>query len=130
MERSLAIIRGLPGAGKNTFAEMLGTKAICCADDYLMVNGEYIWEYWLLNRAHRWCERKCERYMKIGAPRIVVANTSVLPKDFKVYYDLAAAYNYKVFSVIVENRHGGVNTHGVPLETLEKMAKKFDIKLL
>ena len=42
---------------------------------------------------------------------------------------MAKEYNYRYFSVIVENRHEGKNTHGVPEETLEKRKKKFSIKL-
>jgi len=130
MKNVLIIVRGLPGAGKNAFAEMLNTKAICCADDYLVVNGTYDWAWWKLESAHKWCERKCEKFMKIGVERIIVANTGVHLKDIKPYFDLAKVYNYKVFSIIVENRHGGINSHGVSEETLESMKKKFDIKLI
>jgi hypothetical protein len=47
----------------------------------------------------------------------------------KPYFELATKYGYKVFSVIVENRHGGHNVHGVPEESLEKMRNRFDVKL-
>jgi hypothetical protein len=45
------------------------------------------------------------------------------------YFKLAEKYGYKVFSLIVENRHGGVNQHGVPKEKLEQMKDRFSIKL-
>jgi hypothetical protein len=45
------------------------------------------------------------------------------------YYDLAEKYGYRVYSLIVENRHGGVNEHGVPEEKLEQMKQRFEIKL-
>jgi hypothetical protein len=35
-----------------------------------------------------------------------------------------------VFSIVVENRHNGVNEHNVPEETLKKMVDRFDIKLI
>jgi hypothetical protein len=35
-----------------------------------------------------------------------------------------------VFTVVVENRHGGVNQHGVPEEKLEQMKNRFEIKLI
>jgi predicted kinase len=129
MEKALVIVRGLPGAGKNAFAKMLNTKAICSADDYFLINGEYKWSHWKLDAAHRWCERKCEKFMKVGAESIVIANTSVLLKDFKYYIDLAEKYDYKVFSVIIENRHDGVNSHNVGNDVIEKMRKKFEIQL-
>jgi hypothetical protein len=47
----------------------------------------------------------------------------------EAYYDLAKEFNYKVFSIIVENRHDGVNSHGVPEDKLEAMKSRFEIKL-
>jgi hypothetical protein len=34
-----------------------------------------------------------------------------------------------VFSIVVENRHGGTNVHEVPEEKLEQMRNRFEIKL-
>jgi hypothetical protein len=45
------------------------------------------------------------------------------------YFDLAKQYGYQVFTIIVENRHGGVNEHGVPDEKLEQMKNRFEVKL-
>jgi hypothetical protein len=45
------------------------------------------------------------------------------------YFELAKKYGYRVHSIVVENRHGGVNEHGVPEETLTKMRDRFEIKL-
>jgi hypothetical protein len=45
------------------------------------------------------------------------------------YYILAEQYGYSVFSVVVENRHNGVNVHGVPEDKLEQMKTRFEIKL-
>jgi len=47
----------------------------------------------------------------------------------EAYYLLAQELGYTVFSLIVENRHGGVNEHGVPEEKLEQMRNRFEIKL-
>jgi hypothetical protein len=35
-----------------------------------------------------------------------------------------------VFTIIVENRHGGVNQHGVPSDKLEQMRNRFEVKLI
>jgi hypothetical protein len=45
------------------------------------------------------------------------------------YFELAKQYGYMVNSIIVENRHGGVNQHGVPADKLEQMKNRFEIKL-
>jgi hypothetical protein len=47
----------------------------------------------------------------------------------EAYYSLAKQYDYQVHSVVVENRHGGVNTHGVPEDKLEVMKNRFEVKL-
>jgi hypothetical protein len=62
-------------------------------------------------------------------PEIVVSNTFTQEWEMEKYYELAEEYGYKVFSIIVENRHGGINQHGVPAEKLEQMKNRFQIKL-
>jgi hypothetical protein len=47
----------------------------------------------------------------------------------KSYFDLAEKHGYRVYSLIVENRHGGVNEHGVPEDKLEIMKNRFEVKL-
>jgi hypothetical protein len=47
----------------------------------------------------------------------------------RFYEIIARKYGYRVFHVVVENRHGGVNEHGVPDDKLEIMKNRFEIKL-
>ena len=124
MKKALIILRGLPGSGKSSLAEALGIKAVCCADDYFMHNGKYVWNVGKLYAAHCWCERKCRRFMKKQIDIIVIANTFTSARELRPYEDLARQFGYKYFSLIVENRHGGQNTHGVSEETLEKFKNR------
>ena len=128
MTKNLIIVRGIPGSGKSTVAEMLG-KAICCADDFYMHDGEYKWVAEDIGKAHGWCQRKCRRFMKAQASQIVVANTSTTVREMQPYMDLARQFGYRVFTIIVETRHDGVSIHGVPEATLDKMRGRFDVKL-
>lgn len=129
MEKVIVIVRGVPGSGKSSFAELIG-RAICTADDYHTDRqGNYNWTPENVGKAHAWCQRKCERFLKKRISPVIVANTSTTERELKPYYHLARKYGYQVFSVIVENRHDGQNTHGVPETTLEKMEKRFNIKL-
>ena len=116
------------GCGKTTFANLLG-KAVCCADDYFIHNGEYKWVAKDIGKAHDWCQRKCRRFMKKRVDRIVIANTNTTVREMQPYYDLARQFGYQVFSVIVENRIETKNIHNVPDETIMKMKNRFNIKL-
>lgn len=129
MEKDLVILRGLSGSGKSTVRKLFETKAICSADDYFMRNGIYRWYGEGLHQAHNWCQRKCRRFMKKQARLIIIDNTSVRERDLVPYQDLARQFGYRVHSIIVENRHGGVNQHGVSEESLEKQISRFNIKL-
>ena len=128
MKKRLFLIRGIPGSGKTSLAEDIAEK-ICSADDYHIVNGEYVFNPAILHKAHAWCERKCERYMKCGVSKIAVANVFSKESHLKPYIELAYKYNYRVYSIIVENRHGNVNIHGVDEKTINKMINRFNIKL-
>jgi hypothetical protein len=45
------------------------------------------------------------------------------------YVEMAKEYGFKVFTLIVENRHGGVNQHEVPEDKIELMKNRFEVKL-
>ena len=137
--KELFLLRGLPGSGKSTLAKSLGGKHIE-ADMFFMKDGEYQFDFTKLKDAHRWCQNSVEEamtwdenpeieFLSAGVSRIVVSNTFTQEWEMKPYYDLATKYGYKVYSLIVENRHGGVNEHGVPEDKLEIMRKRFEISL-
>ncbi len=130
VEKILIIVRGLPSSGKTSFGKLLGTKAICSADDYITHKGVYMWKPETVSKSHDWCQRKCRRFMQIGAQRIVIANTNTTAREMQPYIDMAKRYGYVYYSVIVEKRHENFNDHGVPQQTLEKMKDRFEIKLV
>jgi predicted kinase len=133
MEKILFIVRGVPGSGKSTFAKTLvGEKDYCHkeADMYFVDReGNYKFEPSKIKAAHEWCQEEIEFLMKYEHSRIAVSNTFTQEWEMESYYELAKKYGYTVFSIIVENRHGGVNEHGVPDDKLEIMKNRFSIKL-
>jgi len=128
MNKILYIVRGISGSGKTTFANTLGCS-VYSADDYFMVDGEYKFVASLLPDAHADCKAKVHRDMYNGVDKIAVANTFTQEWEMADYFYLANAHDYTVFTIIVENRHGGKNVHNVPDSSVEKMRERFEIKL-
>ncbi len=112
--KELIIARGIPGGGKTTFANLISDIVFAADDYYTDKYGNYNWDPSKIGEAHKQCQQRTEFAMINDIPRICVANTSTTEKELKPYQDLAEKYGYRVFSIIVENRHGGSNVHGVP----------------
>ena len=125
--KELFILRGLPGSGKSTLAKSLSGKHVEADMYHLDENGNYNWKPERVKEAHAWCQNIVMNWMIESEDRIIVSNTFTQEWEMKVYYDLAKKYGYKVFSLIVENRHGGKNTHNVPEESLNKMRERFEV---
>ena len=131
--KTLYIVRGIPGSGKSTFAKSIGGVHIE-ADQFFMMNGKYNFDITKIKLAHKYCQNQTEAWMKtdgtqVNNDKIVVSNTFTQEWEMEPYFKLAEKYGYKTFSLIVENRHGGVNEHGVPEDKLEIMKNRFEVKL-
>lgn len=109
-------------------AESLGGKHLE-ADMYFMNDGIYEFDASKLREAHDWCRKEVFRSMATNWKRIIVSNTFTQEWEMENYYKLAEQYGYQVYSLVVENRHGGVNQHGVPAEAVARMKDRFEIKL-
>jgi predicted kinase len=126
--KGLYLLRGLPGSGKSTLAKSLGGK-YAEADQYFMEDGEYKFNTSKIKDAHAWCQDIVHSYLRNGVEKVIVSNTFTQEWEMESYYKLAEQYGYRVYSLIVENRHGGVNVHGVPGDKLEQMKNRFEIKI-
>jgi predicted kinase len=128
--KTLYIVRGIPGSGKSTFAQSLDCP-VFEADQYFIDSetGEYKFDGSKIKLAHNWCKLRVEHSMEDDFQKIAVSNTFTQEWEMDAYYELAKQYGYRVFSLIVENRHGGVNVHDVPEDKLEQMKNRFEVKL-
>jgi len=112
MEKILYIVRGIPGSGKSTFAKQLTANVFSEIKD-----------------AHKECQDNVRIAMESSIPKIAVSNTSTQEWEMESYFELAKEFGYDVFTIIVENRHGGTNVHNVPEDKIEQMKNRFSIKL-
>lgn len=132
----LILLRGLPGSGKSTLAKIIlqvrsiDEPEVLSADDFFEnSDGEYVFDSTKLKEAHNYCQFRCSERMRQQKARIVVANTFTQEWEMEEYFKMAERYNYRVHTVIVENRHGNQNVHGVPEDKLQQMKERFQIKL-
>ena len=137
MNGVLFLVRGLPGSGKTSFASAIWNDyAVCEADKFFYdKESNYNFDPTKLKEAHAWCKNEVESKMiehqnnQQYYPEIAVSNTFTQEWEMEDYFKLAEKYGYKVVSLIIENRHGGQNVHGVPEDKLQIMKNRFQIKL-
>lgn len=131
--KTLYLIRGLPGAGKSTFAKTLshalGAHHVEADMYHIDDTGEYSWKAENVHAAHEWCREVVMHCIEWNHDNIVVSNTFTTEKELKPYLGLAKQNGYRVVSLIIENRHGNESIHGVPEGTMQKMEDRFSVKL-
>jgi predicted kinase len=132
---SLILLRGLPGSGKSTLAHVLsenGKYPVLSVDNYFThpLTGEYHFQFEKNHLAYKECEVHTMKKMESNCEKILVANTFTMEWEMEPYFKLSARYNYRIFVITVENRHGKNNIHNISKDQLEKMADKYQVKLL
>lgn len=96
---TLYLIRGLPGSGKSSFADILLHTGVVNysfeADDYFLdENLEYRFEASKLKDAHEWCQMNTKARLKFDS--VVVSNTSTTEKEVETYRKIAEEAGGKV----------------------------------
>lgn len=158
-DRKLYIMRGIPGCGKSHRATRISQETggvIFSADNFFGEGEEYCrnWSPNKIHLAHQDCETKAIAEMGLFNPHIIIDNTNITLRNFRVYIDCAILQNYTVYFVypdsswwkekvlpflqgkvtdqdrdvlrneIVENLTKR-NIHGVPSSTISNMLLKF-----
>lgn len=132
---TLHIVRGLPGSGKSTFAKQLAIQLGCRhfeADMFFTdENGNYNFDRQKIGDAHEWCRDSVLAEVCEGRD-VVVSNTFTTPTELEAYlrsHDLGVwllAMKLHEMTVIIYEMTGNYGSiHNVPLETLERMRKRW-----
>lgn len=118
----VTILRATSNSGKTTYANHIKSlfpeTVICCADDFFETKEGYKFNPKQLGLAHQKCKDKFHRAIQYAETNIIVANTNTRESEFHYYRDLAEKFGYKVFFLVLENRHRNVNHHNIPDEVI------------
>jgi|TARA_R100000789_G_scaffold51399_1_gene51144 hypothetical protein len=130
---TLFLVRGLPGSGKTQFVnDTMRTKEAqqIATDHFFYVDGIYEFDPMLLAENHQKCIHQVDQWMGDSTSwEIFVHNTFTQNWEMEPYYVLAEKYNWCVYSIIVENRHGGKSEHDVPDHSIKAMKERFEVQL-
>lgn len=111
MDKTLYIIRGIPGAGKSTLG--LKLTQYCVAADDFMVNrqGEYEFIPTRLKECHDKCFNQVRDLLSRGKETVAVTNTFKAEWEYMRYIFLALSYGYNVIGIDVAGSNKSV--HGL-----------------
>lgn len=138
--RKVAILRGLPGSGKDTFIKSLAEEnriklEIMSADDWFTRNdGDYIENYnpAEMGNAHADCFRRyMEAFDNPSLDCVAVSNTNMQLFEMSPYILFANAKKvpvviYEVNAGATAKEYAEFNTHGVPFKNIVKMLESWE----
>lgn len=137
MKNQLILIRGLPGSGKSRLAEMFKMFAWGAggyqgtihleADQWFVRNGVYQFRGNEIPLAHAWCQSQTKAHMLLNYNTIIVSNTFTTEAEKAPYLRMAQEHDYEVLEYLCLNKFPSV--HNVPEPTIEKMRKRFQVKV-
>lgn len=131
---SLIILRGLPGSGKTTLANILSENKwpVFSIDSYFTdpITNKYHFQFDKNHLAYKNCEEQTKQAMQNKIEKIFIDNVFSIDWEIEPYFKLASKNNYSIFIVTVENYHGNKNIHEISEEQIQKMAAKYKVKLL
>lgn len=139
MEKTVVILRGWPGSGKSySVKEMIKdlepqTFKIISADHFFLnKEGVYNFDPNRLGAAHASCEKIFLESLLLEIPLLIIDNTNIVYSDCKYYikWGAIAGYAIKLKESSAPWRNDPLecfqrNVHGVPLETIERMQKRY-----
>ncbi|XP_042313587.1 uncharacterized protein LOC121925471 isoform X2 [Sceloporus undulatus] len=140
-QKTLLILRGLPGSGKTTLSHILLDHSrdgiVFSTDDYFRQNNGY-WSYniGLLGAAHDWNQKRAKQAMDQGRSPIIIDNTNTQAWEMKPYVEAALEKGYQVefcepdtwwkFNPEeLEKR----NEHGVSREKIVQMLERYEYQM-
>jgi predicted kinase len=127
----VVILRGLPGSGKSSVADLFRTHYRISMDQFWVRDGrEYKFDYSQLDEAIKWTQDQFLKALTLCGPLpqlIVVDNVNYAKDHFQFFVDEAKKVGANVYFVHIERTLDELkNHHNVPEEKVLEMAEKWE----
>ena len=120
----LILIRGVPGTGKSTLANLISDNVYETDDFFINSSGEYHFDPTNLSSYHSLNQFRVKQGMNEDQETIVVSNTFSQVWEMQPYIDMARANNYELVVIALVGLHP--NIHDVPKTVVEKMTERWE----
>lgn len=130
-EKTVIIMRGVPGSGKSTYARQYFPRAFLVSADLYHTDelGNYNWKGENVAAAHSWAKKQFKEALERGEALVLVDNTNTEWWEMEPYYDMAEDYGYSVKVVRMQappDVCSSRNVHGVPEEAVHRMHDRME----
>lgn len=137
--QQIILMVGIPGSGK-TFEAVTQASvgendyglriAIVSADHFFQQQGTYRFHMDMIGLAHMFCQAQAKMALRDGCDIVYVDNTNLSAWERAPYLELATIFGAEVRASVLEADVVECfqrQTHGVPYNRLEAMAKSMDL---
>lgn len=130
MNKTLFLVRGLPGSGKSTIANRL-SDVVMEADLFFMTPNGYQFDGTRISEAHEWCQDRTHGWMNETGYPIAVANTFTRQWELEPYRQMAKVMGYRVVEITVKTdltdaELASRNLHGVSEVVIAQMRNRWE----